>query len=125
MRALVVDDDPSICGLWHDVLESAGHDVCVVNDAETARKRLLTTAFDAVVLDLCLGDDSGLSVAAMATYTNPECRVVVVTGSALFARGELFGMAPNISAVLRKPVSIHELTAVLEYETRGLERMSA
>lgn len=124
MRTLVVDDDPTICNLWHDVLNDEGHDVTVFHRAEDARKALLTRRFDAVVLDLCLGEDSGLSVAALATYTNPDCRVVMVTGSSLFARGELFAMAPNISAVLRKPVSISELAAILEYETRDL-RMSA
>ncbi|MBJ3762270.1 response regulator [Maribius pontilimi] len=125
MKMLVVDDDPAICCIWSDVLEEEGHEVDVIRDAEAARKKLMTKSYDAVVLDLCLGEESGLSVAALATYTNPECRVVIVTGTSLFARGELFCMAPNIAAVLRKPVSISELVAVLEYDAIGLTRMSA
>ena len=117
MRTLIVEDDALLGGIWHEVLVDAGHEAVVVDEAECARKLLLTHAFDAVVLDLMLGEDSGLSVAALANYANPDCCVVVVTGSALFARGELFGMAPNITSVLRKPVSIFELLAVIEYET--------
>ena len=117
MRTLIVEDDALLGGIWHEVLVDAGHEAIVVDEAGCARKLLLTHAFDAVVLDLMLGEDSGLSVAALANYANPDCCVVVVTGSALFARGELFGMAPNITSVLRKPVSIFELLAVIEYET--------
>lgn len=125
MRALIVEDDLILANLWQAALAAEGHESHAVNDAEPARKLLLTQSFDAVVLDLCLGDNSGLSVAALATYTNPHCRVVVVTGSTLFARGELFSMAPNIAAVLRKPVTLQELVAVLEYDIRHPYAMAA
>ena len=116
MRALIVEDDINLGRIWQTVLSGAGHGVTVIPEAEEARKLLLTRGFDIVVLDLMLGEESGLSVAALANYVNPDCRVIVVTGSSLFARGELFSMAPNICAVLRKPVGVYELMAVMEFE---------
>ena len=116
MKTLIVEDDTTLGLVWQEVLTGAGHEATVVERAEDARKLVLTQSFDAVVVDLVLGEESGLSVAAMAGYCNPDCCVVVVTGSCLFARGELFGMAPNITTVLRKPVSIFELLAVVEFE---------
>ncbi|RVT85363.1 response regulator [Rhodobacteraceae bacterium CCMM004] len=120
VKLLIVEDDAVLRDLWLDVFREAGHDAVGVASAERARERLLLDAYDGVILDLCLGEDSGLSVATLASYTNPDCRVMMITGSNLFVRGELFTMTPNIVAVLRKPISIHELVAVAEYEVRGL-----
>lgn len=117
MRALVVEDDHVLRDLWCEVITQAGHEATPIAGAEAARKVLLTDAFDVVLLDLCLGTDTGLSVAAIATYCNADCRVVIVTGSNLFVRGELFDMAPNIAAVLRKPVRLQDMLAVVEYES--------
>jgi hypothetical protein len=39
----------------------------------------------------------------------------MITGSSLFARGEIFAMAPAVATVLRKPVPIEELLAVSEH----------
>ena len=48
-----------------------------------------------MILDLYLGDDTGLSVATLAAYANPDCKIVITTGSTLFPQGELFAMAPS------------------------------
>ena len=124
LDVLVVEDDPTLRALWSQVFVDAGHGVTAVDTVEDARHHLMTTSFDLVLLDLYLGEDSGLSVATLANYSNPHCRVIVVTGSALFPRGELFDMAPAISSVLRKPVDIEELLAVSEHCVANAERIS-
>ncbi len=115
MRVLVVEDDSLLRTLWIEVFSAAGHDVAGAATVAEARLRLLARAWDVVVLDLHLGSESGLSVAMLATYGNPDCRVIMITGSTLFARGEIFEMAPTVATVLRKPVAIHELLAVSEH----------
>ena len=54
----------------------------------------------------------------LASYANPNCRIIITTGSALFTQGELFAMSPGVAAVLRKPVHIAELLAVAEHGLR-------
>jgi DNA-binding NtrC family response regulator len=115
LKVLVVEDDASLRRLWEEVLSGAGHMVTTSADAASAREALLARPYDVVVLDLNLGDDRGLSVALLATYYNPECKVVMITGSSLFAKGEIFEIAPSVSTVLRKPVAIEELLAVSEH----------
>lgn len=115
MRILVVEDDAVLRDLWVEVFSEAGHDVAGVESVGDARTTLLARRYDVAVLDLHLGSESGLSVATLAAYTNPDCKVIVITGSPLFANGELFEMAPAVSAVLRKPVAIDELLAVSEH----------
>ena len=114
MRVRVVEDDPLLRELWIEVFGSAGHDAAGAATAADARIRLLSRSWDVVVLDLHLGSESGLAVAALATFGNPDCRVIGITGSTLFARGEIFEMAPTVSTVLRRPVPIDELLAVSE-----------
>jgi len=115
VRVLVVEDDAVLRGLWTEVFTEAGHDVAGVESVGEARTRLLAGRYDVAVLDLHLGSESGLSVAMLAAYANPDCRVIMITGSSLFANGELFEMAPAVSTVLRKPVAIDELLAVSEH----------
>ena len=115
MRVLVVEDDAVLRGLWTEVFTEAGHDVAGVDNVGEARARLLARRYDVAVLDLHLGSDSGLTVATLAAYANPDCKVIMITGSSLFANGELFEMAPAVSTVLRKPVPIEELLAVSEH----------
>ena len=118
MDVLVVEDSEALCDLWVTVLKGAGHDAVGAAGPSEARKILLTRPMDAVLLDLNLGTESGLSVATMATWQNPDCIVIVVTGSQLFPRGELFAMDPSIVSVLRKPVAPQDLIAMVEHHAR-------
>ena len=115
MKVLVAEDDRQLLGLWLEVFSDAGHEVQGAMTAREARTALLTGEFDVAILDLWLGVDSGLSIATMASYANPDCKIILITGSNLFARGELFELAPSIGTVLRKPVPIAELLAVSEH----------
>lgn len=115
MKVLVVEDDHLLLALMNEVFAGAGHDTDCAHSAAEARQRLMASNYDVVVLDLHLGDDTGLSVATLSTYCNPQCRVIVVTGSGMFAKGEIFEVSPSISKILRKPVAIDELLAVSEH----------
>lgn len=120
MKILVVDDDLALRRLWTEVFSEAGHETLNAADAGTARELIMTHRFDVIVLDLHLGNESGLSVALLANYYNPDCNVIMITGSALFPKGELFEMVPSLSTVLRKPVAIDELLAVTEHRALAL-----
>lgn len=112
LKVLVVEDDPNLRALWGAVIERAGHTARLVEKESDAREGLMQEPFDLVLLDLYLGGDDGLSVAGFATYLNPACKVVVITGTSLYAKGELFAMAPSVWAVLRKPVDIEDIMAL-------------
>lgn len=118
MKVVICEDDARLRSLWCDVFEGAGHQVTAVADAESARKALHLADVDVLVLDLYLGEDNGLSVTTLAAYANPECKIIITTGSSLFAQGELFAMSPSVAAVLRKPVRNAELLAVAEHGLR-------
>ncbi|WP_068116346.1 response regulator [Tropicimonas marinistellae] len=114
MKALVVQDDPNVQSLWAQSLKAAGHETCVADTETAALDALKSTGFDLVLLDLCLNGQNALGVATLATYRNPRCKVVVVTGSAVYSQRKLFAMSPAVAAALRKPVDIESILAVCE-----------
>lgn len=115
MKVLVVEDDPNLRALWGAVIEREGHLAHLVEAEGPARDRLMSEGYDLVLLDLFLGERDGLSVASFATYLNPTCRVVVITGTSLYPKGELFAMAPSVWAVMRKPVDIEDIMALCRH----------
>ena len=112
MKVLVVEDDPNLRTLWGAVIAKAGHDATSVETESDARDKLMGEAFDLVLLDLCLGERDSVSAANFATYLNPACKVVIVTGTSLYTKGELFALAPSVWAVMRKPVDIEDIMAL-------------
>lgn len=126
MKILVVEDDPNLRSLWGAVLENAGHETLQVATETSALTALQTKAFDLVVLDLCIQGRNALGVATLATYRNPSCKVVVVSGSAVFSQKKLFAMSPAVTAALRKPVDIEDLAdvcALVSQKTRRPPRV--
>ncbi|WP_068310188.1 response regulator [Aliiruegeria sabulilitoris] len=121
MRILVVEDDPNLGALWGDVLERAGHSMLLVDTETEALKLLQSKPYDLVVLDLCMNGSKALGVATLATYRNPLCKVVVVSGSAEYSRKTLFAMSPAVAATIRKPVDIEDLVEVCN-AVQGNER---
>lgn len=121
MRVLLVDTNHAQRARWAAAFARAGHSIVEAADKDTARRYLLSSVFDAMVLDLWLGDGSGLAVATLSGYTNPDCRVVITTDTKLYPRGELFVLAPAVQAVLRHPVSVPELLAVVEHNSTVLQ----
>jgi DNA-binding response OmpR family regulator len=76
---LIVDDDPDLQTILHDLLESEGY---AVTEASTCREALLhaeTTSFDAVLLDIGLPDGDGLSVLNHLQETLPSLSVIMLT----------------------------------------------
>jgi DNA-binding NtrC family response regulator len=100
--------------LWIEIFREAGHEVAGAESAGDARSNPFARRYDAAVLDLHPASQSWLSVETVAAYTNPDCKVIMIAGSALFANSALFDMAPAVSTVLRKPVPLEELLAVSE-----------
>lgn len=61
-RILLVEDDEVLRDLLKRNLQIREHDVCLATDAKTALAYLRTTAFDLVLLDINLPDQTGWEV---------------------------------------------------------------
>jgi DNA-binding NarL/FixJ family response regulator len=75
-----VDDQPSFRGMARRVLEWRGY--VVAGEADSAASAIAAAerlAPDAVLLDVCLGEDSGFDVACTLTQARPELAVLLVS----------------------------------------------
>ena len=75
-----MDDQPSFRGMARRVLEWRGY--VVAGEADSAASAIAAAerlAPDAVLLDVCLGEDSGFDVACALTQARPELAVLLVS----------------------------------------------
>lgn len=81
LRALVVDDDPSIRFLLRTVLELEGWEVVEAADGEEGLARAADSAPDGVVLDVMMPGKDGFTVLAelRATEAGRDLAVVMLT----------------------------------------------
>lgn len=82
MRILLVDDDPEIRLITAHVLRAAGHEVEDAADADAAVAMYTRHPWDAVLLDLYLGDEDGVDVARrLAALDGPAAPVIFLTAT--------------------------------------------
>jgi two-component system OmpR family response regulator len=108
-RVLVVDDEPDLADLAHDLLQHHGFAVSVAYGAAEALQLLGTDqAFDAVFSDIMMPGMSGLALAEMITLRYPHIRVVLTSGYA--------GPAASVHAYhafIAKPYRITQVISLL------------
>lgn len=79
---LIVDDDVIIRKALSDFLTLKGYIPIAADSGEAALALLLQYAPSVVLLDLCLGDISGLSVMKKIKAYDPHAECIVLTGYA-------------------------------------------
>lgn len=77
---LVVDDEPQIRDLLRLYLARAGFAVSTAASATETMDLIAASAIDLVVLDIGLQDEDGLQVLAKIKATQPDLRVIMLTG---------------------------------------------
>jgi CheY-like chemotaxis protein len=79
-RVLIVDDQPVFRGVARDLLEVRGYTVVAEADGmANALEALGRCVPDAVLLDVCLGKESGFDVARALTGMRPGLAVLLVS----------------------------------------------
>lgn len=82
-RVLVVDDEPALCELACDWLESLGYRPTGVHSPAAALERLTAEPFDILFTDIVMpGGMDGLALAREAKSRHPHLRLVFTTGYA-------------------------------------------
>src|ERR1044071_4149423 len=80
LKALVVDDDPQICGLVAEILRSDGWVVSEVNSHSECIDHLSRSEWDLVMCDVMLGDADGYSILKHFREKDYPGRFVLMTG---------------------------------------------
>ncbi|WP_299968035.1 response regulator [uncultured Roseobacter sp.] len=115
MRVLLLEDDDAARDVFRECLSDAGHQVVACDTIASALTVLRTSKVDLLIIDLMIGDTNSLGLAQYAGYAAPDAEVILVTGTSKFAHGEVLAEFPGVTWILRKPVYLRDLEALVSY----------
>ena len=115
---LVVDDDESIRLMLRTILELMGHRVCEAGTMSSAREALALESVEVVLIDIHLGEGSGIDLLREIVPRSPEMAGIMVTGS-LDPQQAIDCLREGAFDYLLKPFTLDEFQGVL---TRVLRR---
>lgn len=122
MRVLILEDDEPTRRLYADCIVESGREVVACCSTPDAISALRCLHIDLIIVDLMIENTNSLGVVQFAGYAAPEAEVIMITGSKYFAKGELLSDFPGITWVLRKPISVGDFMAFVDFaEKRTFE----
>jgi ActR/RegA family two-component response regulator len=119
-RVLLVDDDVVSLETWALLLADAGVRVEVAPDAEACLRLAGERAFDLIVIDFRLGEDSGLDVMRRLRARGIDVPFILATAHASVAV-TVEAMRLGARTVLEKPLVGDEFVAPVLRELRAIE----
>ena len=110
MRLLIVEDEGRLADLLSDALRQAGFVIDVVGALADAEVLLLSTTYDALVLDLGLPDGDGLTLLAGFAQKPDKPPILVLTARDA-VEDRVAGLDAGADDYLTKPFAMIELVA--------------
>lgn len=105
---IIVDDDEALLRILEESLSLLGHMSEAYNRAVPALRRIETTPFDALVVDIVMPGMMGLELARQVRRLRPDMSVIVMTGFIEeFSYDE--AIEAGASDFIKKPFSVQEL----------------
>jgi two-component system, NtrC family, response regulator AlgB len=117
MRVLIVDDEPNIRRTLRVTLEAMGYGVEETSNGRDAIRKAEGQPFDAALIDLRLGNESGLDLFEPLLAQLPRLAVVVITAHASIDTA-LDAMRRGAFDYLPKPFTPAQVRAVMERVAR-------
>ncbi len=113
MSVLVVDDDRSILRTFTRILQRAGFNIETAESGKEALQRIQKRKYDIALIDVILGDSSGLDLLSKIEETSPETVKIVITGADTYENKQE-ACKNGADAYLTKPVNPEVLMNVFE-----------
>ncbi|MYN13145.1 response regulator [Pusillimonas sp. TS35] len=117
MRILIIEDDPLIGDGLTNGLRLLGYAVDCFASGEEGDNALRVVHYDAVVLDLGLPGEDGVSLLTRWRHANKTVPVVILTARDA-VESRIAGLDAGADDYLIKPISLDELAARLRAVTR-------
>ena len=109
---LVVDDDEIFCGVLARALERRGFNVAAARSVPEAQQLIEREQPEFAVVDLRIGNDSGLGLVRQLADLSPPAKSVVLTGYGSIATA-VDAIKLGALHYLTKPVEVDEILAAL------------
>lgn len=115
MRALIVQSNADLGDLWKRHLERLAVTVVLAQTEDAAADLIKGLQFDVIVLDLVLSEGSGLALADLAQFQQPNANIVFVTDTTFFSDGSIFQHSGNARAFVRSAMPPADLATIVHH----------
>ncbi|MCF6444910.1 response regulator [Nereida sp. MMG025] len=115
MNVLIVESDRDLGQIWSDHIARQGCRVTLVGSEDAAAKATLTDKFQVIILDLDLEEGSALAFADLASYRQPDSKILFVTKTTFFSDGSIFQHVPNACGFMGSNSRPDDLAAVVHH----------
>ncbi len=113
MRILIVDDEVNIRRTLSTALETMGHATEEASSGASALRRIEQHPCDAALVDLRLGQESGIDLIEQLRGSRPQLVIVVITAYASIETA-VEAIRRGAAGYLPKPFTPHQLRAALD-----------
>ena len=107
-KVLVIDDEPGIRDLLHQLLRRKGHDVVLAESGQNGLEFFRRFRPDVIVLDLKMPGMDGLTVLQQVRSLDPKQPVIILTGAGT-PETEQQVRALGVTEFVEKEFSLHLL----------------
>ncbi|PWU79129.1 MAG: response regulator [Candidatus Nitrosopolaris wilkensis] len=118
MKVLIVDDDEELTSAVKDFLDSTGIECKVKNEGKEGLDEILTQkgTYDLILLDIAMPQFSGYDVLERLKTEGllKSENIVIFTASSITGKSMDNFLAAGAKEILKKPVSLDELTQLIE-----------
>jgi two-component system nitrogen regulation response regulator NtrX len=114
---LIIDDEANILSTLSTFLGLRGHRVETAANGATALERLAAFEPGLILLDLCLGKESGLELLPRLRQARPDCPVVMISGHADIAAA-IGAIRAGAWDFLEKPIDTGRLEILIQNALR-------
>lgn len=114
-KIILVDDEEIFCEILSRSLLREGYDIEHACDIETAMSKFADIVFDYAVVDLRIGDESGLSLVKQIKEVSPDTRIIMLTGYASIATA-VEAIKLGATHYLTKPADVEDIIAAFNKE---------
>jgi len=105
---LLVDDDPEFCEILSRTLVRQGFDVKAAENIDDAITIIKDDVPEFAIVDLCIGQESGLTMVEELAKRNQEMKIIVLTGYASIATA-VEAIKLGATHYLTKPADIKDI----------------
>lgn len=115
-RILVIDDEPPVRQMLHQMLERAGYDVDEAEDGAQAMRMLKEHPADIVITDMIMPNKEGMNTIMEIRRDFPELKVIAISGGGDVGAKEYLAVAARCGAqkTFTKPLTREEMLSAIE-----------
>ena len=115
-RVMIVDDDREFLKEFAETLKLCGYEPYVFSRPKTAIKQIVKIKPDILLLDICLGDESGIDVAKELRANKETKDLEIITITAFYEERDYKVLREEckVKTCLKKPLKPLEVVAAIE-----------